>query len=69
MSHVVCTLFDLGERYFNPIPQVPGGLSPFRFGAAADGMALCEDVNGYLPARHPYRLAWNDFLRVWIVTD
>ena len=29
---------------------------------AADGIALCEDVNGYLPARHPYRLAWNDFL-------
>ncbi len=30
---------------------------------AADGVALCEDVNGYLPARHPYRLAWEDFLR------
>lgn len=30
---------------------------------AADGVALCEDVNGYLPARHPYRLAWGDFLR------
>ena len=29
---------------------------------AADGVALCEDVNGYLPARHPYRLAWMDFL-------
>lgn len=29
---------------------------------AADGVALCEDVNGYLPARHPYRLAWGDFL-------
>lgn len=29
---------------------------------AADGVALCEDVNGYLPARHPYRLAWADFL-------
>ncbi len=29
---------------------------------AADGLALCEDVNGYLPARHPYRLAWGDFL-------
>ncbi len=29
---------------------------------AADGIALCEDVNGYLPARHPYRLAWADFL-------
>jgi hypothetical protein len=29
---------------------------------AADGAALCEDVNGYLPARHPYRLAWGDFL-------
>lgn len=30
---------------------------------AADGVALCEDVNGYLPARHPYRLAWGDFLQ------
>lgn len=30
---------------------------------AAGGIALCEDVNGYLPARHPYRLAWGDFLR------
>lgn len=30
---------------------------------AADGVALCEDVNPYLPARHPYRLAWEDFLR------
>ncbi len=29
---------------------------------AQDGVALCEDVNGYLPARHPYRLAWGDFL-------
>ena len=29
---------------------------------ASDGIALCEDVNGYLPARHPYRLAWQDFL-------
>ena len=29
---------------------------------AADGVALCEDVNPYLPARHPYRLAWEDFL-------
>jgi hypothetical protein len=29
---------------------------------AGDGIALCEDVNGYLPARHPYRLAWADFL-------
>jgi hypothetical protein len=30
---------------------------------AADGVALCEDVNPYLPSRHPYRLAWQDFLR------
>jgi hypothetical protein len=30
---------------------------------AADGVAVCEDVNAYLPARHPYRLAWEDFLR------
>jgi hypothetical protein len=30
---------------------------------AADGIALCEDVNGYLPSRHPYRLAWGDFLK------
>ena len=30
---------------------------------AADGVALCEDVNPYLPSRHPYRLAWADFLR------
>jgi hypothetical protein len=29
---------------------------------AADGVALCEDINPYLPARHPYRLAWTDFL-------
>lgn len=29
---------------------------------ATDGVALCEDVNAYLPARHPYRLAWGDFL-------
>lgn len=28
---------------------------------ARDGLALCEDVNGYLPARHPYRLLWRDF--------
>jgi hypothetical protein len=25
-------------------------------------VALCEDINPYLPARHPYRLAWTDFL-------
>lgn len=31
---------------------------------AADGVALVEDVNGYLPERHPYRLAWGDFLAV-----
>ncbi len=30
---------------------------------AADGVALCEDVNNYIPARHPYRLRWGDFLR------
>lgn len=29
---------------------------------AKDGLALCEDVNASLPARHPYRLAWIDFL-------
>ncbi|QYM80343.1 hypothetical protein K0B96_06955 [Horticoccus luteus] len=29
---------------------------------AHDGIAVCEDVNAYLPARHPYRLAWTDFL-------
>lgn len=29
---------------------------------AQDGLAVCEDVNAYLPARHPYRLAWTDFL-------
>jgi len=29
---------------------------------ARDGVALCEDINGYLPPRHPYRLAWTDFL-------
>jgi hypothetical protein len=28
---------------------------------ARDGLAVCEDVNSYLPARHPYRLAWLDF--------
>ena len=30
---------------------------------AADGVALCEDVNANLPAGHPYRLRWIDFLR------
>jgi hypothetical protein len=30
---------------------------------AADGVALCEDVNANFPARHPYRLAWIDFLQ------
>lgn len=29
---------------------------------AANGVALCEDVNGHLPARHPYRLQWVEFL-------
>ena len=29
---------------------------------AADGVAVCEDVNNYMPARHPYRLAWSDFM-------
>jgi hypothetical protein len=29
---------------------------------ANGGLALCEDVNAHLPARHPYRLAWLDFL-------
>lgn len=29
---------------------------------AADGVAVCEDVNNYLPSRHPYRLRWTDFL-------
>ena len=29
---------------------------------ARDGIALCEDVNSPLPARHPYRLQWLDFL-------
>lgn len=29
---------------------------------AQDGAALVEDVNGYMPARHPYRLAWGDFI-------
>lgn len=29
---------------------------------AADGIALCEDVNANLPAGHPYRLQWIDFL-------
>jgi len=28
---------------------------------ALGGVAVCEDVNPYLPARHPYRLAWLDF--------
>ncbi|HEX2853330.1 MAG TPA: hypothetical protein VHO24_08835 [Opitutaceae bacterium] len=31
-------------------------------GWAKNGLALCEDVNASLPARHPYRLAWIDFL-------
>lgn len=25
------------------------------------GVTLCEDVNAYLPAGHPYRFAWQDF--------
>jgi hypothetical protein len=29
---------------------------------ASDGIALCEDVNAHLPARHPYRLQWIDFM-------
>lgn len=29
---------------------------------ARDGLALCEDMNAYFPERHPYRLAWTDFL-------
>lgn len=29
---------------------------------ALDGIALCEDLNANLPVRHPYRLAWLDFL-------
>jgi hypothetical protein len=29
---------------------------------AKDGVALCEDINANLLARHPYRLAWLDFL-------
>ena len=29
---------------------------------ATDGISLAEDVNGHLPARHPLRLAWSDFL-------
>ena len=30
---------------------------------ARDGLALCEDLNAYLPERHPYRLAWADFFQ------
>lgn len=47
--------------YFDPDIVVK---APWRVLArwAADGIAVCEDVNGYLPARHPYRLAWTDFL-------
>jgi hypothetical protein len=26
------------------------------------GVALCEDVNSYMPTTHPIRLAWKDFL-------
>ena len=29
---------------------------------AAGGVALCEDVNPSLPARHPLRLGWGEFL-------
>ncbi|MEO7799701.1 MAG: hypothetical protein ABIY47_18455, partial [Opitutaceae bacterium] len=29
---------------------------------AMGGVALCEDLNAHLPARHPYRIAWLDFL-------
>ncbi|PTY05440.1 hypothetical protein DB347_13750 [Opitutaceae bacterium EW11] len=29
---------------------------------ATGGIALCEDVNNYLPPRHPMRLAWRDWL-------
>ena len=30
---------------------------------ARGGVALVEDINGYMPAHHPYRLAWTDFLK------
>jgi hypothetical protein len=30
---------------------------------AEGGIGLCEDVNFYLPPRHPIRLAWHDWLR------
>ncbi len=36
---------------------------------AADGIALCEDVNHYLPARHPLRLAWGDFFNAHQLTS
>ena len=48
--------------YFDPdiVVKAPWGVLA-RW--ASDGVALCEDVNAYLPARHPYRLAWIDFLQ------
>ncbi len=47
--------------YFDPDIVVKAPWSTFdRW--AADGIALCEDVNNYMPARHPLRLAWSDFL-------
>lgn len=55
---------DAGQLYyFDPdiVVKAPWGVIA-RW--AADGVALCEDVNPYLPARHPYRLAWEDFLRI-----
>jgi hypothetical protein len=30
---------------------------------AEGGIAFCEDVNFYRPSRHPFRLAWHDWLR------
>jgi len=44
--------------------------SPWRVLArwAADGIALCEDLNASLPARHPFRLAWLDFLESRSIT-
>jgi hypothetical protein len=54
---------DAGQLYYFDPDIVVKAPWPVLARWAADGIALCEDVNGYLPARHPYRLAWADFLR------
>lgn len=48
-------------HYFDPDIVVKAPWTVFNRWAER-GVALCEDVNAHLPARHPYRLQWVDFL-------